>query len=196
METLAAIHARRSIRRFQSRPVARETLERLLEATIQAPSAKNVQPWRLVVLEGEEHAKLAAMMLQAASKLKALGEDIGSLEWTARAMAPAPVTVVWFNAAPPKEVPAEFHDDWRWVMVQSTGGAIQTMLLAATALGLGSLWICDILYVADEAKAWLGHPEDDLVACVTLGYADEAPGPRPRKPWQQVTEWRGGVGHL
>ena len=192
MEVLEAIDARRSIRRFQSRPIPRETLERLLEATIQAPSAKNVQPWRLVVLEGAEHAKLAAMMLEQANRLKALGEDIGSLEWTARAMAPAPLTVVWFNTAPPPEVPAEAHDDWRWVMLQSTGGAIQTMLLAAAGLGLGSLWICDILYVADEVKAWLGREQDDLVACVTLGYADEAPGPRPRKPWRAVTEWRGG----
>ncbi|MFH1086385.1 MAG: nitroreductase family protein, partial [Chloroflexota bacterium] len=186
-----SIQVRRSIRRFQSRAIPRETLERLLVATIQAPSAKNSQPWRLVVLEGEENAKLAAMMLQEATRLKALAEDIGSLEWTARAMAPAPVTVVWLNTAPPKEVPQEFYDDWRWVMLQSTGGAIQTMLLAATALGLGSLWICDVLYVTDEVKAWLGRPGDDLVACVTLGYADEAPGPRPRTPWRQVTAWRG-----
>ena len=75
-------------------------------------------------------------------------------------------------------------------MLQSTGGAIQTMLLAAHDLGLGALWICDILYAEREVKEWLGREEQTLVACVTLGYAAESPQARPRRPWQEVTEWR------
>lgn len=74
-------------------------------------------------------------------------------------------------------------------MLQSTGAAIQTMLLAAQDLGLGSLWICDVLYASTEILAWLGHPRDTLVAAVSLGYADEEPPARPRRPWQEVTEW-------
>lgn len=189
MNTLDAIATRRSIRRFKKDPLPRELVERILAATVQAPSAKNAQPWRLVVLEGERNDHLARMMQDRATLLKEQGEDCGSLGWTARAMLEAPVTIVLFNAAPPDEVPAEAHDDWYWVMCQSIGGAIQTMLLAAQDLEVGSLWICDILYVADEVKEWLGHPNDPIVAAVTLGYANEAPGPRPRRPWQDVTEW-------
>ena len=189
MNTLEAIASRRSIRRFKKDPLPREVVERILAAAVQAPSAKNVQPWRFVVLEGERNERLATIMLDAAQDLKAKGVGIGSLEWTARAMLGAPLTVVVFNVAPPPDVPEEAHADWHWVMVQSTGAAIQTMLLAAQDLGVGSLWICDILFAACEVSEWLGRPDDGIVAAVTLGYADEAPGPRPRRPWQEVTEW-------
>lgn len=190
MDTLTAIAARRSIRRFRPDPIPRQTVERLLEATVQAPSAKNVQPWRFVVLEGEPHRQLAQLMLDRAQEFKARGWNIGSLEGTAKAMLGAPLTVVVLNAAPPEAIPPEGRDDWNFVMLQSTGGAIQTLLLAAAELGLGSLWICDILYCYDEVRDRLGRSDETLVAAVTLGYADEAPGPRPRRPWQEVTEWR------
>lgn len=191
MNTLEAIAGRRSIRRFRKDPLPREVVEQILAAAVQAPSAKNVQPWRFVVLEGERNDRLADMMLDAAQDLKAKGIGIGSLEWTARAMLGAPLTVVVFNMAPPPDVPEEAHGDWHWVMVQSTGAAIQSMLLAAHDLGIGSLWICDILFAAREVREWLGRPDEHIVAAVTLGYADEAPGPRPRRPWHEVTEWPG-----
>lgn len=189
MNTLEAIANRRSIRRYQSRPVPRELVERVLAATVQAPSAKNAQPWRFVVLEGQKRDRLAEIMRRQATALKAMGIDTGSLEWSAGVIAQASVTIVVLNAPIPPEVPVEAHDGYNHVMVQSTGGAIQTMLLAATELGLGSLWICDILYVGREVLEWLGRPDHVLVAAVSLGYAGEAPGPRPRRPWEEVTEW-------
>ena len=188
MQTLDAIATRRSIRRFQARPVPRALVEQVLDATVQAPSAKNAQPWRFVVLEGERRDELVRIMREQAVHLKGMGVNIGSLEGTARAMAVAPVTIVVFNTLP-EGIPPEAHDDYRFVMLQSTGGAIQTMLLAAHDLGLGSLWICDILYAECEVKAWLEQEDEDLVACVSLGYADESPDARPRTPWQEVTEW-------
>jgi nitroreductase len=190
-DTLRDIRDRRSIRRFQKRPVPREWIEEMLAHTVQAPSAKNSQTWRFIVLEGDSAAELARMMQRRADEMADLGEESGSLAWTAQVVAQAPVTIVVFNAAAPPEIPAEYHDDYQFVMLQSTGGAIQTMLLAAQALGLGSLWICDILYVEDEVRQWLGHPDDVLVAAVSLGYADEAPRARPRRPWQEITEWLG-----
>ncbi len=191
MDTLQAIHDRRSIRHFASQPVPRELVERVLEATVQSPSAKNVQPWRFVVLEGQEKERLVRLMTAKGEALAAAGEGTGSLLGTCRAMAQAPVAVVILNQAPPAEVPPEFHEDWHFVMLQSTGGAIQTMLLAAHALGLGSLWICDILFAHDEVMVWLGCEGEVLVAAVSLGYADEAPGQRPRKGWAEVTQWLG-----
>lgn len=190
MNTLEAIASRRSIRKFEQRPLSHELVERVIAAAHQAPSAKNQQPWRFVALEGAAHQQLVQMMRDQAVRLKPLGVDIGSLAWTAQSMSQASATVVVLQVAPPAEIPVEFAKDWEFVMLQSTGGAIQTMLLAAQYLGLGSLWICDILYVADEVKAWLGKPDHALVACVTLGYAAEAPAARPRKPLAEVVEWR------
>ena len=74
------------------------------------------------------------------------------------------------------------------VNIQSIGAAIQDMLLAAHELGLGSLWICHVLYAYEELAQWLGQ-EGALVAAVSLGYADESPGPRPRKAMEELIRW-------
>ncbi len=58
MNTFEAIAARRSIRGFQDKPVPRALIEQVLQAAVQAPSGKNRQPWRFVVVEGRVHAGL------------------------------------------------------------------------------------------------------------------------------------------
>lgn len=72
------------------------------------------------------------------------------------------------------------------VDTQSIGAAIQNMLLAAQALGLGTLWICDIFYAYDELHTWLGT-DGQMIAAVSLGYPDQSPEPRPRKSVEEVT---------
>jgi nitroreductase len=185
MNTLEAIAARRSIRRFQDRPVPRDLIERLLEATIQAPSGKNRQPWRFVVVEESRRAEMVAIMREAINNIKAQGADTGSSEWSANSMEQAPVTIFIFYSESVHNTPEE---DWSVVDIQSIGGAIQTLLLTAQDLGLGTLWICDVFYAYQELCAWLGR-EDQMIAAVSVGYADEAPGPRPRTPWHEVTTW-------
>jgi nitroreductase len=74
------------------------------------------------------------------------------------------------------------------VDVQSIGAAIQNMLLAAQESGLGSLWMCDVFYAYKELCAWLGQ-SGEMIAAVALGYADESPAARPRKPIGEVVRW-------
>jgi nitroreductase len=74
------------------------------------------------------------------------------------------------------------------VNIQSIGAAIQNMLLAAQDLGVGSLWICDVFYAYEELCAWLGE-QGQMIAAVSLGYADESPEARSRKPVGEVTRW-------
>ena len=69
------------------------------------------------------------------------------------------------------------------------GAAIENMTLAATELGLGSLWICDTYFAYDELTEWLGDA-GALYVALAVGYADENPAPRPRKDISCVTEWR------
>jgi nitroreductase len=191
METIESIRARRSIRRFRSEPVPRDLIERVLDAAVQAPSAKNRQPWRFVVLEGAEKEHLAHLMLQGAVYLKERGENVGSCEGSARVVAQAPATILIFNAAHEHDGLIFDHPIYNAPDIQSIGGMIQTMLLAAHDAGLGSLWICDVLFAYPLIRDWLGRREE-MVAAVSLGYADESPGARPRTPWRDITEWRGG----
>ncbi len=72
---------------------------------------------------------------------------------------------------------------------QSIGAAIENMILTATDLGLGSLWICDTFFAQKELDEWLGA-EGELFAALAVGYAAEAPQARPRKEMRDVVEWR------
>jgi nitroreductase len=190
MNTYEAIAARRSIRKFKNDPVPDAALQQILTAGTLAPSGKNRQPWRFLVVQGEKRAEMIRLMREAIARVKARGEDPGSSEWTTNVMEQAPVTVFIFN--PEGTHPWLAHsigqnfDDL--VNVQSVGAAIQNMLLATLELGLGSLWICDVFYAYEELINWLGE-SCQMVAAVSLGYPDEAPAARARKPVSEVTRW-------
>lgn len=190
MNTLEAMASRRSIRRFEDRPIPRETVEAILQAGIQAPSGKNRQPWRFVVVSGEKRATLVKILLDAVAGAKSRGEDAGSAEGTARVMERAPVTVFVFNPGgtdpwTPRSVPQAFQE---LVDVQSVGAAIENMLLAAQDLGLGSLWIADVLYAYEELRSWLGEA-GQMIAAISFGYAAERPAPRPRRTLHETARW-------
>jgi nitroreductase len=190
VNTLDTIAARRSIRRFKDSPLPEGVIQAILTAGTQAPSGKNRQPWRFVVVEGDRRSDMVRVMREGIAKLKAQGEDPGGSEWTAHVMEQAPVTVFVFNpnGVHPwlkRSTEQRFMDV---VNVQSIGAAIQNMLLAAQDLGIGSLWICDVFYAYEELCSWLGE-ESQMIAAVSLGYPDESPDARLRKPVSEVTRW-------
>jgi nitroreductase len=189
VDTLDAIAARRSIRRFADRPLDRETIERILTAAIQAPSGKNRQPWRFVVLTDDARTHLADLMDRSCESIRAQGGDVGSAPASAKIVRAAPAVVVVFETKLPEEW-MEFEDGARLVDAQSVGAAIENMCLAATDLGLGSLWIADVFYAEDPIMNWLADDGERLISAVALGEADEAPAPRPRRPLADVSEWR------
>lgn len=187
MNTLAAIAERRSIRKFKDTPIQDDTLQTILTAAIQAPSGKNQQPWRFIIVKSDKRAEMVRVMREGIDRLKVRGEDLGSSEGSVHVMEQAPVTIFIFN--PQGLRPWLVHsvdqifDDV--VNIQSVGAAIQNMLLAAQDLGLGSLWICDVFYAYEELCEWLGE-QGEMIAAVSLGYPDECPAARPRKPISEV----------
>ena len=72
---------------------------------------------------------------------------------------------------------------------QSVGAAIENMCLQATALGIGSLWICDSFFAQAELRAEAGG-DSELYALLALGYAAEEPAARPRRALSEIAEWR------
>jgi nitroreductase len=190
MNTLETIAARRSIRKFKPDPIPEEALRAVLQAAIQAPSGKNRQPWKFIVIREDKRAEMMKVMRAGMARMKKGGDDIGSSEWTARVMDQAPVTIFVIN--PYGKAPWVKHslDEsiWDVVDLQSVGAAIQNMILAALDVGLGSLWICDVFYAYEELMGWLGE-KGAMVAAVSLGYAAENPAARPRKPFNEVVRW-------
>jgi len=187
MNTLDAIAARRSIRKFKDAPIEDEMLQAVLAAAIQAPSGKNRQPWRFVIVKRDKRSEMVKIMREGIANTKARGEDPGSSEGSVKVMEQAPVTIFIFNplGLKPwlKHSLEQMYNDV--VDIQSIGAAIQNMLLAAQDLGLGSLWMCDIFYAYEELCRWLGE-KGEMIAAVSLGYSNEYPDARPRKPASEV----------
>jgi len=184
------IQCRRSIRGFSPDPVDRSTIEQILGAAVLAPSAKNSQPWRFTVITESRREEMLTVLRRGIENRKAEGEDIGTVLGTVKAMEQAPVTILVHNTAGihPWKARAEHESWWDVATVQSVGAAIENMLLAATDLGLGSLWIADIWEAYPEINEWLGV-DDQLVAAVSLGYADVSPNAPKRKPLSEVVRW-------
>jgi len=190
MNTIETIAARRSIRAFKDEELPEEAVTKILAAASQAPSGKNRQPWRFAVIRGKKRAEMVSVLREAIAAFKSRGEDTGSAEWTANVMEQAPLTVFVFNA--------HGIDPWlehstdqifqELVDVQSIGAAIENMLLAATDLGIGSLWIADVLCAVTELKTWL-EEDGQLVAAVSFGVPNESPDARPRKPFDEIVRF-------
>jgi len=200
MNTMDAIQMRRSIRKFSADPVSRETIEQIIQAGIDAPSAKNRQPWRFVVVtaDGEKPGMLNAMR----EGLKRMEESAASSvegrlflagAWhTFRIMEKAPVTIFVLNPegkSPFVGLEPIFERFMELANVQSVGACIENMCLAATEKGLGSLWICDVFQAYHSLAKWLGTGWQ-LAAALSVGYAEESPPARPRNPIEEVTTWR------
>ncbi len=191
MDITAAIESRRSIRNFKDAPIPEADIRAILHAGTLAPSGKNRQPWRFVVVQGAQREEMLRVMKEGIDAFEAAGVALGSSRNTLRIMAEAPVTIFVFaddkvagDGLSQRELIGLSVD------IQSIGAAIGNMLLAALERGLGTLWICDVFYAYEELCHWLG--EDRLmVAAVAVGYPNETPGPRPRRSVDEVTRWLG-----
>jgi len=193
MNTLEAIAARRSIRRFKPDPIPEEALSAILNAACLAPSGKNRQPWRFVIVKEDQRPEMIRILHEGINRVVGRSDDPGSSEWTAHVMEQAPVTVFVFNpdGLHPWLAHSISQNFSELVDTQSVGAAIQNMLLAALEFGLGSLWICDVFYAYEELCEWLGFGASrgeagQMIAAISFGYPDEAPAARPRKPLSEL----------
>ena len=193
-----AFEDRRSIRKYKEQDVPKDIIEKILQAGILAPSSKNRQPWRFIVMTGATKADMVSVMRcgivreKQAPLLPDSSKYISGAEYTAKIMQQAPVTIFIVNplgADLQKQLTPE-ERIYEICNAQSIGAAIENMALAATGLGLGRLWICDTYFAYPELKEWLGI-DGEIFAALIVGYADEEPAARPRKTLEEVTEWRG-----
>jgi nitroreductase len=180
MELDEAIEGRRSIRSYLPKEVSLELVKQVIKAATQAPSAKNGQQWRFTVLVGKSKKGLTDFFMRELEKTsKKIGrENMGSSFSSCSIMEQAPVLIMVWNAG---------ERGWE-TEVQSVAAAIQNMLLKASSLGLGTLWIGDIFYTRDALEHYF-NKHWKLTAAVALGWPAEAPKPRPRKTIDEVAEF-------
>ena len=162
MDVYEAIRKRRSIRAYQDQPVPEDVLRRVLEAARLAPSARNRQEWRFVVVRDTE-------------RRRALAEAANGQEFVAQ----APVCLAF--CATKLHVMGCGVD----AGIVDTSIPFAYVTLAAAAEGLGTCWLG--AFSQEKAKRVLGVPESALVVGLTpLGYPAEEPAARARRKFEEV----------
>jgi coenzyme F420-0:L-glutamate ligase / coenzyme F420-1:gamma-L-glutamate ligase len=165
MSIKEAIKQRRSIRKYQERKVPEEIVWEVLETADWAPSAHNAQPWRFIVLS-EAHLKLELAEAMVDSWIKDMGKD-GAIVEDAKCKASierfsnAPVLIV---ACLTMEDMRKYDDARRQgcerdLAMQSLGAALQNLLLAAYADGLGACWFSAPSFCKSTVRKVLKIPE-------------------------------------
>ncbi|MFW5866863.1 MAG: ATP-binding protein [Armatimonadota bacterium] len=189
IETFEAITGRRSIRRFREDPIPEDLLNQVIDAARYAPYGTRHDERVIVVLTGEEKARLVAFLeqrLESVVRAMAEGPSRQTLSY-ARALAPAigraPVIVAIFTTMG-REGPE--------LSVASAACAAQNLMVAAHAAGLASCYTTGALYLADEIAHRIGVPGRRLVSLMPLGYPDQKPNERTRFP---AVIWKGFEGH-
>lgn len=195
---VAAVCARRSLRRYTADPVPRPVLERILTAGAWAPSAHNRQPWRFVVIEtAARKAGLARAMggrLRADLAASHVPEPVieADVRRSYERITLAPVIILLaLTMADMDTYPDEKRGHNERVMaVQSVAMAGQNILLAAHAAGLGACWMCAPLFVPGVVRAALDLPADwEAQGMITMGYPAQE-RERTREPLEERVLWR------
>jgi nitroreductase len=191
----AVVHAQRACREFSDAPVPDDLVARVLDAATFAPSAENRQPWEFVVVrDATLRDRIGDLMRRAwedhgreHSATRLTPKLLAEVERGATgAISAAPVLVV---------VAADTARALRVTVPSSTYPAIQNLLLAAGALGLGSALTTIATVFADELRDALALPESVLpVAVVPLGFPARPLGPPRREPFAAHTH-RDQYGH-
>ena len=161
-----------------------EQLRQILTAAVRVPDHGKLTPWRFILFEGDARAQFGAAMQARWRELHPEhGEDALAMARGLFLRAPMVVAVV-STAKPHPKIP-------EWEQLMSSAAVCQTMLLAATALGVGCQWNTDwIAYDPGMAKVMGLAPHEKITGFIYLGTAKSAYEDRPRPdPMSLVTRW-------
>ena len=197
-QLLKLLQTRRSVRRFEDRAVAREDLNRLLEAARWAPSNHNRQPWKFLVIEDRERIRDLAEQVRIGmeSKVKALPEvaafHAAGLVQYGTFFAAAPVLIVALHKLPIAAAAALWETTPHPELVSgeplSVAMAMQNLLLAAHALGLGTCVMTAPLLADNLAAALPVPPGFAITSLIAVGHPEGVSPPPRRKSLAQIVE--------
>lgn len=149
IKLLDVIRSRRSVRKYRKEPVTDLLINEILEAGRWAPSGMNNQPWRFVVIKDKSFKDKISLMTHYTSIVSESDFCIA----------------VFYN------IPAGYHRDKD---IMSIGASIQNMLIYAHHLGIGSVWLGEILKNKEKINEALGiGSSNEFVALIAFGYPDE-----------------------
>jgi F420 biosynthesis protein FbiB-like protein len=201
MDFFDVVHTQRSIRRFKPDPVPDEMLWKMIDAAIRAPSGGNTQPWAWLIVRDQDKRKVIADAVKGdPAEVEARRQEAMSFDPTRRRMRlasiafredvmQAPVLIIpcLVNpTSPTRDINSLFAGS-------SIYGAVQNMMLAARAQGLGTVLTTFNTAIEDVIRREFSLPNDAKpVATIPVGYPDNQNfGPTTRRPVEEVTYWDG-----
>jgi nitroreductase len=159
---LELIKLRRSIRKFTSQGIEDEQVHQIIEAGMWAPSGLNNQPWRIAIIKDSSTRKSIAPLTRYSPIIEG-----------------APLLLVVFLDA------GASYD--RTKDIQAIGACIQNMLLTIHDLGLGGVWLGEILKNKEQVAKILNAPDNfELMAIIALGHPAEKGGRAYRKTMEEI----------
>jgi nitroreductase len=186
-ETLHSIYKRHSIRMFTDQNVVDDDILTILNAANQAPSAHNQQSWRFIVLRDNKKSELVNLVVSNSVNFPRPTSVL--LRMAARSIASAPIVIAVMNTGELiRRGPDLFdiekesaRDFFRIMEIQSSAAAVENMLIAATSIGLASVWLGILIIVQEEVLNFLGNQSGEFMAVVPVGYAvKSSSGPKKR----------------
>ncbi len=188
MDVYEAITSRRSITRFKPDPIPKETLEKILNAALWAPSKLDLQNWYFVVLGGKSKKDFSLMLQAEFTRLLTSAQasplfKAWATEWFLQALEQAPILVLAFSDRP-------ISEDLDYAL--SVAAAVQNLMLAAWDEGIGTRWFTSGLQAVKESiYSHLGLKDKELIGLIVMGYPEEIPQPTLRRGGR--IEWRIGT---
>ncbi len=186
-KTLEDILKRHSTRFFLEKEIPNEALEAVLNAANSAPSAHNQQSWRFIVVRGEKKAGLANLIMQQASNFSRASAAL--LRMASRSITSAPVVIAIMNSGELIHHGSELFevdktlstDFFRTMEIQSSSAAVQNLLIAATSMGIDTVWLGIMYIIKNEVMEYLGEEKGEFMAIIPMGYsAKEGHSPKKR----------------
>jgi nitroreductase len=194
-ETLLSIKNRHSIRVFTDKPVSDNDLQTILRAANQAPSAHNQQSWRFVILRGQKKNDLANFVSSKAHDFPRPSSTL--LRMASRSIVSAPVVIAVANSGELIRRGTELfkvdkdaaYDFFRIMEIQSSAAAVQNLLIAATSIGLATVWLGILVLIKNNVLRFIGEPEGEFMAVIPVGYAAQISAGPDKKPLEAVVRY-------
>ncbi|HEV2128948.1 MAG TPA: nitroreductase [Thermomicrobiales bacterium] len=182
---LTALKNRRSISKVSDEEPPEQLIRTMLEAATWAPNHFMTEPWRFFVLRGDARRRLGEVMGEASAAREDDPEKAAaSRERMAGKPLRAPYVIAVAVVPDPREKVLEIEE------IAATSAAIQNMLLAAEALGLGAIWRTGWVTYTPQVREFLGLSERATVlGFVYVGYIAKPAEARVRRPADEVTRW-------
>jgi nitroreductase len=191
MDILKLIKERKTIRKYQDKPVPQEIIDKIIEAGIWAPSAHNSQPWYFLIVSSRSLKEKLVIILKRPPRHFLTSIKI-LISKTAEIIENAPNLILVYNTGVfsnrVKKLGEPYFSNARISEIESISAAIENMHLVATSFGIGMAWLTMPLLLKREINKLL-DTKNELVAVLTLGYSLEKGIHLPRKLLSETSKY-------